>query len=186
MVASVESTPFGDGLGAVERVRGRVHERGPRRDFDEFIQKDTEDLTVTGPKYGIGFNPARQSPFARSGLCTKMKDNLRQNSRPVIFNMAAPGATRKAAEGTMENPFDVPTFPARSAIERAMRGEADPEYGVSTGRVTVIVLDNGRAVLMRALYADFDTDLAHPFPDEINWFTDYEISELDKRGLLSD
>ncbi|GAA3140111.1 chromosome segregation protein ParM [Streptomyces echinatus] len=161
-------------------------------DFGEFIQKDGEDLTVTGLKYGIGFNPAGQSPFAHNGFSTEMKDNLRQNSRPVIFNMGSPGATRKAAEGTMENAYDVPTIPARysrsegSAIERAMRGEADPENGVSTGGVAVIVLDNGRAVLMRSLYADFDTDLSQLFPDEVNRLTDYEISELEKRGLWFD
>ncbi|MFE7515007.1 chromosome segregation protein ParM [Streptomyces sp. NPDC057540] len=161
-------------------------------DFGEFIQTDGDDLTVTGLKYGIGFNPAGQSPFAHNGFSTEMKDNLRQNSRPTIFNMGSPGATRKAAEGTMENPYDVPTIPARysrtegSAIERAMRGEADPENGVSTGGVAVIVLDNGRAVLMRSLYADFDTDLAELFPDEVNRLTDYEISELEKRGLWFD
>ncbi|MCZ1012667.1 chromosome segregation protein ParM [Streptomyces lydicus] len=161
-------------------------------DFGEFIQKDGEDLTVTGLKYGIGFNPAGQSPFAHNGFSTEMKDNLRQNSRPVIFNMGSPGATRKAAEGTMENAYDVPTIPARysrqegSAIERAIKGEADPENGVSTGGVAVIVLDNGRAVLMRSLYADFDTDLSNLFPDEVNRLTDYEISELEKRGLWGD
>ncbi|MFB6814497.1 chromosome segregation protein ParM [Streptomyces sp. NPDC056347] len=161
-------------------------------DFGEFIQKDGEDLTVTGLKYGIGFNPAGQSPFAHNGFSTEMKDNLRQNSRPVIFNMGSPGATRKAAEGTMEHVYDVPTIPARysrtegSAIERAMRGEADPENGVSTGGVAVIVLDNGRAVLMRSLYADFDTDLSTLFPDEVNRLTDHEIAELTKRGLWFD
>ncbi|GGS09224.1 MULTISPECIES: chromosome segregation protein ParM [Streptomyces] len=161
-------------------------------DFGEFIQKDGDDLTVTGLKYGIGFNPAGQSPFAHNGFSTEMKDNLRQNSRPVIFNMGSPAATRKAAEGTMENPYDVPTIPARysrtegSAIERAMRGEADPENGVSTGGVAVIVLDNGRAVLMRSLYADFDTDLADLFPEEVYRLTDHEISELEKRGLWFD
>ncbi|MFF3775762.1 chromosome segregation protein ParM [Streptomyces sp. NPDC002232] len=161
-------------------------------DFGEFIQTDGDDLTVTGLKYGIGFKPAGQSPFAHNGFSTEMKDNLRQNSRPVIFNMGSPGATRKAAEGTMENPHDVPTIPARysrsegSAIERAMRGEADPENGVSTGGVAVIVLDNGRAVLMRSLFADFDTDLTTLFPDEVVRLTHYEISELEKRGLWFD
>lgn len=161
-------------------------------DFGEFIQTDGEDLTVTGLKYGIGFNPAGQSPFAHNGFSTEMKNNLRQNSRPVIFNMGTPAATRKAAEGTMENAYDVPTIPARysrsegSAIERAMRGEADPENGVSTGGVAVIVLDNGRAVLMRSLYADFDTDLSGLFPGEVNRLTDFEISELEKRGLWFD
>ncbi|MFJ2094692.1 chromosome segregation protein ParM [Streptomyces sp. NPDC087901] len=161
-------------------------------DFGEFIQKDGDDLTVTGLKYGIGFNPAGQSPFAHNGFSTEMKDNLRQNSRPTIFNMGSPGATRKAAEGTMENAYDVPTIPARyaqqegSAIERAMKGEADPENGVSTGGVAVMVMDNGRAVLMRSLYADFDTDLATLFPDDVNHLTDHEISELDKRGLWFD
>ncbi|WP_331735964.1 chromosome segregation protein ParM [Streptomyces sp. NBC_00057] len=161
-------------------------------DFGEFIQKDGDDLTVTGLKYGIGFNPAGQSPFAHNGFSTEMKDNLRQNSRPTIFNMGSPGATRKAAEGTMENAYDVPTIPARysqqegSAIERAMKGEADPENGVSTGGVAVMVLDNGRAVLMRSLYADFDTDLADLFPDEVNRLTDHEVSELEKRGLWFD
>ncbi|MFD7972740.1 chromosome segregation protein ParM [Streptomyces clavifer] len=161
-------------------------------DFGEFIQKDGEDLTVTGLKYGIGFNPAGQSPFAHNGFSTEMKDNLRQNSRPTIFNMGSPGATRKAAEGTMENAYDVPTIPARyaqqegSAIERAMRGEADPENGVSTGGVAIMVMDNGRAVLMRSLYADFDTDLAELFPDDVNHLTDHEIAELEKRGLWFD
>ncbi|MER6241496.1 chromosome segregation protein ParM [Streptomyces clavifer] len=160
--------------------------------FGEFIQKDGDDLTVTGLKYGIGFNPAGQSPFAHNGFSTEMKDNLRQNSRPTIFNMGSPGATRKAAEGTMENAYDVPTIPARysrtegSAIERAMKGEADPENGVSTGGVAVMVLDNGRAVLMRSLYADFDTDLADLFPDDVNRLTDHEIAELEKRGLWFD
>ncbi|MFD6281981.1 chromosome segregation protein ParM [Streptomyces sp. NPDC060209] len=160
--------------------------------FGEDIQSNGDDLTVTGLKYGIGFNPAGQSPFAHNGFSTEMKDNLRQNSRPTIFNMGSPGATRKAAEGTMENAYDVPTIPARysrsegSAIERAMRGEADPENGVSTGGVAVIVLDNGRAVLMRSLYADFDTDLSELFPDEVNHLTDYEIQELEKRGLWGD
>ncbi|WP_331733989.1 chromosome segregation protein ParM (plasmid) [Streptomyces sp. NBC_01220] len=161
-------------------------------DFGEFIQTDGDDLTVTGLKYGIGFNPAGQSPFTHNGFSTEMKDNLRQNSRPTIFNMGSPGATRKAAEGTMENAYDVPTIPARyaqqegSAIERAMRGEADPENGVSTGGVAVMVMDNGRAVLMRSLYADFDTDLAELFPDEVIHLTDHEISELGKRGLWFD
>ncbi|MFC8626760.1 hypothetical protein [Streptomyces anulatus] len=161
-------------------------------DFGEFIQQDGDDLTVTGLKYGIGFNPAGQSPFAHNGFSTEMKDNLRQNSRPTIFNMGSPAATRKAAEGTMENAYDVPTIPARysrnegSAIERAMKGEADPENGVSTGGVAVIVLDNGRAVLMRSLYADFDTDLATLFPDEVNRLTDHEVAELEKRGLWFD
>ncbi|WP_327713756.1 chromosome segregation protein ParM (plasmid) [Streptomyces sp. NBC_00464] len=161
-------------------------------DFGEFIQTDGDDLTVTGLKYGIGFNPAGQSPFAHNGFSTEMKDNLRQNSRPTIFNMGSPGATRKAAEGTMENAYDVPTIPARyaqqegSAIERAMKGEADPENGVSTGGVAVMVMDNGRAVLMRSLYADFDTDLAELFPDDVNHLTDHEISELEMRGLWFD
>jgi hypothetical protein len=161
--------------------------------FGEDIQKNGDDLTVTGLKYGIGFKPAGQSPFAHSAFSTEMKDNLRQNSRSVIFNMGSPGATRKAAEGTMENAYDdVPTIPARysrqegSAIERAMRGEADPENGVSTGGVAIIVLDNGRPVLMRSLYADFDTDLAHLFPDQVGRLTDYEIAELEKRGLWGD
>jgi hypothetical protein len=160
--------------------------------FGEDIQTTGDDLTVTGLKYGIGFDPAGQSPFAHNGFSTEMKDNLRQNSRPVIFNMGSPGATRKAAEGTMENPYEVPTIPARysrsegSAIERAMKGEADPENGVSTGGVAVIVLDNGRAVLMRSLYADFDTDLSNLFPDQVNRLTDYEIAELNKRGLWGD
>lgn len=160
--------------------------------FGEFIQTDGDDLTVTGLKYGIGFNPAGQSPFAHNGFSTEMKDNLRQNSRPTIFNMGSPGATRKAAEGTMENAYDVPTIPARyaqqegSAIERAMRGEADPENGVSTGGVAIMVMDNGRAVLMRSLYADFDTNLAALFPDDVNRLTDHEISELEKRGLWFD
>lgn len=161
-------------------------------DFGEFIQTDGDDLTVTGLKYGIGFNPAGQSPFAHNGFSTEMKDNLRQNSRPTIFNMGSPGATRKAAEGTMENAYDVPTIPARyaqqegSAIERAMRGEADPENGVSTGGVAIMVMDNGRAVLMRSLYANFDTNLAALFPDEVNRLTDHEINELEKRGLWFD
>ncbi|MFD4341793.1 chromosome segregation protein ParM [Streptomyces anulatus] len=161
-------------------------------EYGEFIQTDGEDLTVTGLKYGIGFNPAGQSPFAHNGFSTEMKDNLRQNSRPVIFNMGSPAATRKAAEGTMENAYDVPTIPARysrtegSAIERAMKGEADPENGVSTGGVAVIVLDNGRAVLMRSLYADFDTNLAGLFPDDVNRLTDHEVAELEKRGLWFD
>ncbi|MGW6016350.1 chromosome segregation protein ParM, partial [Streptomyces sp. NPDC055210] len=160
--------------------------------FGEFIQKDGDDLTVTGLKYGIGFNPAGQSPFAHNGFSTEMKDNLRQNSRPITFNMGSPGATRKAVEGTMENAFDVPTIPARysrsegSEIERAIKGEAAPENGVSTGGVAVMVLDNGRAVLMRSLYADFDTDLSNLFPDQVNRLTDHEIRELEKRGLWGD
>ncbi|MGW7318301.1 chromosome segregation protein ParM [Streptomyces sp. NPDC054865] len=160
--------------------------------FGAFIQTDGDDLTVTGLKYGIGLNPAGQSPFAHNGFSTEMKDNLRQNSRPTIFNMGSPGATRKAAEGTMENPYDVPTIPARyaqqegSVIERAMHGEADPENGVSTGGVNIMVMDNGRAVLMRSLFADFDTDLSELFPDEVNRLTDHEISELTKRGLWFD
>ncbi|MEW2577749.1 chromosome segregation protein ParM [Streptomyces syringium] len=160
--------------------------------YGEFIQADGDALTVMGLKYGIGFNPAGQSPFAHNGFSTEMKDNLRQNSRPVIFNMGSPGATRKAAAGTMENAYDVPTIPARyapkegSAIERAMAGEAEPENGVSTGGVAVVVLDNGRAVLMKALYVDFDDDLADLFPSEINRLTDYEISELTKLGLWFD
>ena len=39
---------------------------------------------------------------------------------------------------------------------------------------------------MRSLYADFDTDLSNLFPDEVNRLTDYEISELEKRGLWFD
>ncbi|MFF3015506.1 chromosome segregation protein ParM [Streptomyces sp. NPDC057939] len=161
-------------------------------EYGEFIQADGDALTVMGLKYGIGFNPAGQSPFAHNGFSTEMKDNLRQNSRPVIFNMGSPGATRKAAEGTMENAYDVPTIPARyapkegSAIERAMAGEAEPENGVSTGGVAVVVLDNGRAVLMKALYVDFDHDLSGLFPSEIHRLTDHEIEELTKLGLWFD
>ncbi|MFI8769514.1 chromosome segregation protein ParM [Streptomyces sp. NPDC053792] len=161
-------------------------------EYGEFIQTIADDLTVTGLKYGVGFNPAGQSPFAHDGFSSGMKANLRQNSRAVVFNMGNPSSTRKAVEGAMENPHDVPTIPTRysqqegSVIERAMRGEADPENGVSTGGVAIIVLDNGRAVLMRSLFADFDTDLAKIFPDEVVHLTDYEISELDKRGLWFD
>ncbi|WP_435206992.1 chromosome segregation protein ParM, partial [Streptomyces sp. bgisy104] len=161
-------------------------------EYGEFIQPDADDLTVTGLKYGIGFVPAGQSPFAHDGFSSGMKANLRQNSRAVVFNMGNPSSTRKAVEGAMENPHDVPTIPARysqqegSVIERAMRGEADPENGVSTGGVAIIVLDNGRAVLMRSLFADFDTDLASIFPDEAVHLTDHEIAELDKRGLWFD
>ncbi|MGA5498704.1 chromosome segregation protein ParM [Streptomyces cinereoruber] len=161
-------------------------------EYGDFIQTIADDLTVTGLKYGIGFNPAGQSPFAHDGFSSGMKANLRQNSRAVVFNMGNPSSTRKAVEGTMENAHDVPTIPTRysqqegSVIERAMRGEADPENGVSTGGVAVIVLDNGRAVLMRSLYADFDTDLESIFPDEIVRLTDHEISELEKRGLWFD
>ncbi|MFI1532352.1 chromosome segregation protein ParM [Streptomyces griseus] len=161
-------------------------------EYGEFIQADGDALTVMGLKYGIGFNPAGQSPFAHNGFSTEMKDNLRQNSRPVIFNMGSPAATRKAAEGTMENAYNVPTIPARyapkegSAIERAMAGEAEPENGVSTGGVAVVVLDNGRAVLMKALYVDFDHDLSGLFPSEIHRLTDYEIEELTNLGLWFD
>ena len=121
-----------------------------------------------------------------------MKDNQRQNSRSVVFNMGSPAATRKAVEGAMENAYDVPTIPARyarqegSAIERAMAGEAAPENGVSTGGVAVIVLDDGKGNLMRSLYADFDTDLSTLFPDEINRLTDHEIAELEARDLWFD
>ncbi|MFE6713993.1 chromosome segregation protein ParM [Streptomyces sp. NPDC057695] len=161
-------------------------------EYGDFIQTIADDLTVTGLKYGVGFVPAGQSPFAHDGFSSGMKANLRQNSRAVVFNMGNPSSTRKAVEGAMENPHDVPTIPTRysqqegSVIERAMRGEADPENGVSTGGVAVIVLDNGRAVLMRSLYADFDTDLADIFPDEVVRLTDYEIAELTKRGLWFD
>ncbi|RCH65490.1 chromosome segregation protein ParM [Streptomyces sp. SDr-06] len=158
----------------------------------EDILTNGDVLTVTGLKYGIGFKPAGQSPFAHNGFSTEMKNNMRQNSRTVVFNMGNPGATRKAAEGAMENAYDVPTIPARyarqegSVIERAMKGEADPENGVSTGGVAIIILDGGRAVLMRSLYADFDTDLSGLFPEEVNHLTDYEIRELEKRGLWGD
>ncbi|WP_197370481.1 chromosome segregation protein ParM, partial [Streptomyces clavuligerus] len=160
--------------------------------YGEDIQSLGDNLTVTGLKYGIGFKAAGQSPFAHNGFSTEMKDNLRQNSRAVVFNMGSPMATHKAVEGTMTDAYNVPTIPARysrsegSAIERAMRGEADPENGVSTGGVAVIVLDNGRAVLMRSLYADFDTDLSGLFPDETPRLTAHEISELTKRGLWFD
>ncbi|MFD3505211.1 hypothetical protein ACFWWT_35855 [Streptomyces sp. NPDC058676] len=155
--------------------------------FGEDIQTNGDDLTVTGLKYGIGFKPAGQSSFAYNGFSTDMKDNLRQNSRPVIFNKGSPGATRKSRVGHHGEPvrrYAVPTIPARysrsegSAIERAIKGDADPENGVCTGGLAVIVPDNGRAVLMRSPYADFDTDLAHLFPEEVNRLTDYEISEL--------
>lgn len=161
-------------------------------DYGAEIQALGDDLTVMGLKYGVGLKVAGQSPFAHNGFSTEMKDNLKQNSRSVIFNMGSPAATRKAAEGTMENPYDVPTIPARysrsegSVIERAMAGEADPENGISTGGVAVIVLDNGRATLMRSLYADFDTDLSGLFPETITRLTDHEIAELDKRGLWGD
>ncbi|MET9497434.1 chromosome segregation protein ParM [Streptomyces sp. NPDC006552] len=161
-------------------------------EYGEFIQTDADALTVMSLKAGIGFNPAGQSPFAHEGFSTKMKDNLKQNSRPVIFNMGSPSATRKAAEGTMENVYDIPSIPTRyapvegSAIERAMAGEAEPETGVSTGGVAIVVLDNGRPMLMKALYVDFDEDLAGLFPDEVYGLTDYEISELEARGLWFD
>ncbi|WP_394427454.1 chromosome segregation protein ParM [Streptomyces sp. SGAir0957] len=161
-------------------------------DYGEFIQTDADALTVMSLKAGIGFNPAGQSPFAHEGFSTKMKDNLKQNSRPIIFNMGSPSATRKAAEGTMENVYDIPSIPTRyapvegSAIERAMAGEAEPENGVSTGGVAIVVLDNGRPMLMKALYVDFDEDLADLFPDQVAGLTDYEISELEKRGLWFD
>ncbi|WP_331738602.1 chromosome segregation protein ParM [Embleya sp. NBC_00896] len=157
------------------------------------IQTLGDDLTVTGLKYGIGFFVAGQSPFAHNGFSTEMKDNLKQNGRPIIFKMGSGPATRKAAEGCMENVYDVPTIPARyagsegSALQRVMTGEADPEDGVSTGGVAIIVLDNGRAVLMRALYADFDAgDLHELFPDEINRLTPHEIQDLEARDLWGD
>lgn len=161
-------------------------------EYGDIIQTIADDLTVTGLKYGIGFVPAGQSPFAHDGFSSGMKNNLRQNSRAVVFNMGNPSATRKAVEGAMENPHDVPTIPTRyaqeegSPIERAMRGEADPENGVSTGGVAVIILDNGRAVLMRSLFADFDTDLSAIFPDDVVRLTDHEISELEALGLWFD
>jgi hypothetical protein len=156
------------------------------------IQNLAGDLGVTGLKYGIGLDVAGQSPFAHNGFSTELKNNLRQNSRPIIFNMGSPAATRKAAEGTMENTWDLPAIPARysraegSIIDRAMAGEGEPENGVSTGGVAITVLDNGRPVLMRALYVDFDYGLDEIFPDEINRLTQYEIDELERLGLWGD
>ncbi|MFI1585599.1 chromosome segregation protein ParM [Embleya sp. NPDC020630] len=156
------------------------------------IQTLGDDLTVTGLKYGIGLCVAGQSPFVDDGFSTAMKDNLRQNSRPIVFNCGSPGATRKAVEGTMTDAHDVPLIPARyaasegSAIDRAISGEADPENGVGTGGVAVIVLDNGRPVLVKTLLADFETDLADLFPDTINRLTAHEITGLDERGLWGD
>ncbi|MGR6998769.1 chromosome segregation protein ParM [Yinghuangia aomiensis] len=160
--------------------------------YGEEIQRLGDVVTMTGLKYGIGLDVAGQSLFAHNGFSTEMKNNLRQNSRPVVFNMGSPAATRKALEGVVVDTDDLPTIPARyakpegSAITRAMNGEADPDNGVSTGGVAIIVPDNGRPILMRSLYADFDTDLSEIFPDEINRLTDHEIRELEARDLWGD
>ncbi|MYW06036.1 chromosome segregation protein ParM [Streptomyces sp. SID3343] len=162
--------------------------------YGQEIQALGDALVLTGLKYGVGLYVAGQNPWVDGGFSTELKDNMRMNSRPLIFNMGSNGATRKAIGDAMTDAHDAPTIPARyavtegSVLDRAMTGEADPENGVGTGGVAIVVLDGGRATLVRTLLADFNTPgaVAEIFPDAVNHLTAHEITSLEQLDLWGD
>lgn len=150
-----------------------------------------ERVSVKGRKYGIGIKVAGQSIYVQDGFTQLLRENLRENSIPVVLKVAAKkvhemfSALGVAPEHTPE-PLPRSFSPAETGrLDRILNGEPEPPANSNTGGVGWII-EHTRPEVLRTLFMDFSQDIAPLFPEQITRLTDHEIAELDKRGLWGD
>ncbi|GGX58491.1 chromosome segregation protein ParM [Streptomyces chartreusis] len=171
--------------------------------FDEFlsaarhglygaeIMELAEVVSVKGRKYGIGIKVAGQSIYVQDGFTQLLCENLRENCIPIVLKVAPKkvGDMFKALGISPEytpEPLPRSFSPAeKGRIERVMRGEPEPPSNSNTGGAGWIV-EAKQPDVLRALFMDFNAGIDGYFPDTVEFLTDYEIRELEKRDLWFD
>ncbi|MFG2439012.1 chromosome segregation protein ParM [Streptomyces sp. NPDC048508] len=160
-------------------------------DYGAEIMDLAEKVSVKGRKYGIGLKVAGQSIYVMDGFTQLLCENLRENCIPVVLKVAP----KKVADmfkalgiPPEHTPDPLPrSFSSSEAgrIERVMAGEPEPPADSNTGGAGWIV-EGKQPEVLRTLFMDFKADLDGYFPDTVATLTDYEIRELEARGLWFD
>ncbi|MEU5824888.1 MULTISPECIES: chromosome segregation protein ParM [Streptomyces] len=160
-------------------------------DYGAEIMDLAEIVSVKGRKYGVGLKVAGQSVYVQDGFTQLLCENLRENCIPVVLKVAPKkvGEMFKALGIPAENtPDPLPrSFSPGEAgrIERVMAGQPEPPSDSNTGGAGWII-EGKQPDVLRTLYMDFKTGIDDYFPDTVATLTDYEIRELEARGLWFD
>ncbi|MFE2196056.1 chromosome segregation protein ParM [Streptomyces olivaceus] len=160
-------------------------------DYGAEIMDLAELVSVKGRKYAVGIKVAGQSIYVQDGFTQLLCENLRENCIPVVLKVAPKkvGDMFKALGIAPEHiPDSLPRSfsPAEAGrIERVMRGEPEPPADSNTGGAGWIV-EGTQPDVLRTLFMDFKAGIDEFFPDTVATLTDYEIRELEARGLWFD
>ncbi|MFI6359540.1 chromosome segregation protein ParM [Streptomyces sp. NPDC050743] len=160
-------------------------------DYGAEIMDLAELVSVKGRKYAVGIKVAGQSIYVQDGFTQLLCENLRENCIPVVLKVAPKkvGDMFKAlgiAPEHVPDPLPRSFSPAEAGrIERVMRGEPEPPADSNTGGAGWIV-EGTQPDVLRTLFMDFKAGIDDYFPDTVATLTDYEIRELEARGLWFD
>ncbi|MFA0845505.1 chromosome segregation protein ParM [Streptomyces rochei] len=160
-------------------------------DYGAEIMDLAELVSVKGRKYAVGIKIAGQSIYVQDGFTQLLCENLRENCIPVVLKVAPKkvGDMFKALGIPPEHipdPLPRSFSPAEAGrIERVMRGEPEPPADSNTGGAGWIV-EGTQPDVLRTLFMDFKAGIDEFFPDTVATLTDYEIRELEARGLWFD
>ncbi|MDQ0408719.1 chromosome segregation protein ParM [Streptomyces sp. NPDC000349] len=160
-------------------------------DYGAEIMDLAELVSVKGRKYAVGIKVAGQSIYVQDGFTQLLCENLRENCIPVVLKVAPKkvGDMFKALGIPPEHipdPLPRSFSPAEAGrIERVMRGEPEPPADSNTGGAGWIV-EGTQPDVLRTLFMDFKAGIDEFFPDTVATLTDYEIRELEARGLWFD
>ncbi|MDQ1051942.1 chromosome segregation protein ParM [Streptomyces sp. V4I2] len=160
-------------------------------DYGAEIMDLAELVSVKGRKYGVGLKVAGQSIYVQDGFTQLLCENLRDNCIPVVLKVAPKKVTEmfKALGIPSEyipDPLPRSFSPAeKGRIERVMAGEPEPPSDSNTGGAGWII-ESKQPDVLRTLFMDFKAGIDGYFPDTVFTLTDYEIRELEARGLWFD
>ncbi|GAA1143466.1 chromosome segregation protein ParM [Streptomyces javensis] len=155
------------------------------------IMELAELVSVKGRKYGVGLKVAGQSIYVQDGFTQLLCENLRENCIPVVLKVAPKKVTSMftalgISSENIPDPLPRSFSPAEAGrIERVMRGEPEPPADSNTGGAGWIV-EAKQPEVLRTLFMNFKDGIDRYFPDTIATLTDYEIRELEARGLWFD
>ncbi|MFF4866811.1 chromosome segregation protein ParM [Streptomyces sp. NPDC001231] len=160
-------------------------------DYGAEIMDLAERVSVKGRKYGIGIKVAGQSIYVQDGFTQLLCENLRENCIPVVLKVAPKKVadmfrTLGIPSEYIPDPLPRSFSPAeKGRIDRVMRGEPEPPADSNTGGAGWIV-EAKQPDVLRTLFMDFKAGIDGYFPDTVATLTDYEIRELEARGLWFD
>ncbi|WP_217240096.1 chromosome segregation protein ParM [Streptomyces sp. AC555_RSS877] len=160
-------------------------------DYGAEIMDLAELVSVKGRKYGVGLKVAGQSIYVQDGFTQLLCENLRDNCIPVVLKVAPKKVTDmfKALGIPSEyipDPLPRSFSPAeKGRIERVMAGEPEPPSDSNTGGAGWII-ESKQPDVLRTLFMNFKAGIEGYFPDTVATLTDYEIRELEARGLWFD
>ncbi|MFF4145935.1 chromosome segregation protein ParM [Streptomyces sp. NPDC001698] len=160
-------------------------------DYGAEIMDLAERVSVKGRKYGIGIKVAGQSIYVQDGFTQLLCENLRENCIPVVLKVAPKKVadmfrTLGIPSEYIPDPLPRSFSPAeKGRIDRVMRGEPEPPADSNTGGAGWIV-EAKQPDVLRTLFMDFKASIDGYFPDTVATLTDYEIRELEARGLWFD